>query len=1045
MVCFSAHLLAQDGSEMIPIRKKEVVGKVISADDGSPVVGATILIKGTTLGAAADRDGFFKLRVDENDSLTIRAVGYKPIDLPSNFSKMMELRLEPNLAVLKEVAIVGYGTQDKRDITGSISSVNKKQLEYNNELSFDNAIIGKAAGVYVSSSSGVPGSATSIVIRGITALSGDANNPLIVIDGVPIYGTGRDLNTTNFSPTSSGLTGFGGTRVSSNYSQAYEFERNPLANLNPDDIESIEILKDAYATSIYGSRGAAGVILVTTKRGNIGKPKLRVRYLTGTSAPMGRYNLLNSSEYNDIYSRFNTSRGGQPFVSEDNTDWQNEVIRPVITKDLGVSISGADDRFSYFISGGLVDQPFYIINQDFKRFTGRSNMEYKSNEIFSFGSNISISHTANDALNAQTIYRDAILKAPNLPIYNDDGEYNFGLSSNPYGINNSNPIALANNINNVVDTRTVSNFYLEVSPANWITFKSEAGFDLISSRSFSRRFSAPGFLPNGEGRESIRQNQKIVFNNLMTIKKLLHDDHFVSMVVGHSFEKSNEQFNSIFANNFPDDNLISIGASDPDSRRVTASNILKWALTSYFARLDYRFLDKYLFGATYRIDGSSRFARNARYVGFPSFSAGWRLSEESFLDNMTFITDLKLRGSIGFAGIQGGGASTYYGNQGQYQINQDSRYGNLNILSIQQPPNPNLNWQKTRTLDIGIDASLWNDRVTVIIDYYHRRTKNLLFSSSIPRFLGFTAHEQNLGDMQNSGLEFTINTAVRRGNFEWIPSFNISSNRNKVLKLNFEGEEVGFTQLGETYFKEGEPAGLFFLYQWHGVDPATGHPLWLDGDGEISTSAPEGRWRIDNVNRHRMIMGTPIPTLFGGLSNTFRYKNWELLTTFSFSYGNKMLNGSYATLMTYSTDDANNLDRDILDFWRLPGHQTSVPRLNNNSITTPEGETTAVGVDAIYDFTASRSNSRFLEDASYIRMRTLTLAYRLPKQLLLRYGNVVSNFRIFIQGTNLLTFTKYTGLDPEVSAFGSDALAGGVDELTLPQARMIQLGVNIDF
>ncbi len=1042
-LCIRLSAIAQDNKQSKPLMKLvELRGQVVGADDKEPIVGANIIVKSSKKGTACDLDGNFMLTVNSQDSVLITAVGFKPLLRPVRLLEASSLiEMTPDIMNLQEVVVTGYGSQKKTDVTGSISSIGAREIESTTSISMDNALAGKAAGVLVNSSSGVPGSATSITIRGLTSLSGDANNPLIVIDGVPVYGTGKDLNTTSFAESVTGAISIsGGTRVASDFNLKTEFERNPLANLNPNDIESIEILKDSYATSIYGSRGAAGVILITTKKGIKGRTKLDFNYLTGVLQPIGTYDLLNSTQYNDIYNRF-FKRG---ITETHNTDWQDEVLRTAVTSDVGLSISGGDDRGTYFISGAYTSQPAYIVNQDFERYSGRVNLVYKSSDKISFGNNTVISHTNNQALNAQQIYYDAILKSPSLPVFDQEGDYYYGLDElKGLGVANVNPIAVANkNINSLEDTRTVSTIYANIDFFEWLSAKSEVGIDLYNSRAYSRRAAAPGFLSNGEAIETTSQNRKLVVNNTINVDRLFADIHYFNAVIGQSFETSKEQQIGISSDNFPNDNILSIGATNSADRRVRTAISREWALTSYFARVNYHYKNKYLAGVTYRLDGSSRFAQNNRYVGFPAFSLGWRLSEEKFLKNLGPISDLKLRGSLGFSGIQGSGYSSYYGFQGQY-VFTDTQYGNLGILEAQQPPNPDVEWQRTRSVDIGLDVALWEGNINLIIDYYHKRVNNLLFSSTVPYYLGYSSQEQNLGDMKNEGIEFTLNAEHKIGPVQWITNFNVAANRNKILKLNQQGEFVGRTADGGKYLKEGEEAGLFFLYQWEGVDPVTGNPLWLDGDGNLTTSPPENRWRVeDNLERHRKVYGSNQPDYFGGFNNSFIYKGFQLDINFTYSYGNKMFNGSKATLLTYSTGDGNNLLTDVLDYWKISGHYTEIPALRNESISKPEDANVN---DATYDYTVSRESSRFLEDGSFARMKTIQLSYKFSPMMLARMKNVVRSLKIYVRGTNLLTFTNYSGLDPEVSAFGSNAIGGGVDELTMPQSKMIQVGVNLGF
>jgi TonB-dependent starch-binding outer membrane protein SusC len=1036
----SFELFAQN-TPPVRLRNTELTGRVHTSENNETLPGANVYIKGTTAGVATDHEGKFRLMVNPGDTIVFSCMGHKTREIPLGDRTVLHVTLEVDMVQMQEVLVVGYGTQERRSLTGSVSSIKGSDLGAIS-TSFDNAIIGKVAGVQVMSSSGVPGSATAMIIRGLSTLNDEANAPLVVIDGVPVYGAGRETNTTNFSTSTSPLVSMGATRVNHTIDARPEFERNPLASLNPDDIQSIEILKDAYATAIYGSRGASGVILVTTKRGRTGKPEINFRYETGSFNPIGTPKLLNGPQYNQIYTTYNQLRGqsNKVFDSPHNTNWLDEVSRTAISQEARMSVSAGNEVSNYYISGSYLNNPSYIINNDFERYTGRVNLNYFGSDRIRFGTTFSISFTDNNALNAQTVYRQAILKAPNLPITDDDGNYLYGMGTNPDGMDDVNPVAKAKTeINYLKDTRTTGNIYIEFLPIHWITLRSELGVDNYNSRAYNRQINRPR-LPGGEAIESLSQNRKIVVNNTATFQRRFGNDHFTNSVIGQSFETSTEQFTSISGTHFFNDHIQSIGAAP--STRVRQSIQRQWALVSYFARLNYAYRNKYYAGITYRVDGSSRFSQNERYVGFPSFSAGWTLSEEAFMQGLSFVSELKIRGSLGFVGIQSSGG--YYGNQGQYVINDNNfNYAGLPILVLTQPNNPNLKWERTRSVNAGVDISLFNSRIDIVYDYYHRMINNMLYTSNIPLYQGWASQTQNIGSMENYGMEFTVTSLnILSKWFSWSSSFNISGNRNRVLKLNFEGSDLGFAEAGYKYLREGEPAGQFYLFEWMGVDPLTGNPLWKDVNGEVSTVPPASRWRVDDdVNIHRRSFGTGLPTVYGGLDNMFTYSNFEFSFFVSFSYGSKMINGSRATLLTYSTEAAHNLSEEILDYWKLPGMQTDIPRLTNPSITRPYGVFTPS--DALSDYTASRTSSRFLEDASYMRLRNVTLAYNFRPDQLQKVLKGMRTLRLYVTLTNLYTLTNYSGIDPEVSAFGSSALSVGYDELTMPQAKTVQFGINI--
>ncbi|UNY98754.1 TonB-dependent receptor [Zhouia spongiae] len=992
-----------------PIKSALVSGKVVDKANDFPVFGATIMVKGSANGVAADLDGNFEIQVNKGDLLLVSSIGYENAEYKvTDINKKIVVLLQENIEALQAITVVGYGKQERRDLTGAIGSIKGEKLD-NITASFDNALAGKISGVQVNSSSGVPGSATSITIRGITSLNANSNNPLIVIDGVPVYGTDRNNNTTDFSRTSVIPGMLGGGSVSNNLDPRSDFERNPLSMLNMDDIESIEILKDAYATAIYGSRGAAGVILITTKSGAVGKPRINVNYSTTLSNPVATPDVLNAQQYSDFYNKYYDEQDN-PFPVGIETNWLDRVTRTAVANNLSASMAAGTEKMKYYFSFSVLDQESYIVGQDYKKYSARVNTDYKFSDKLKFGTNVTVNFSDNNALNAQSIYRNAVLKAPNVAEKTALGDYYFGSAPNYRG-SADNPLAQAyRDINYVKDSRTIGNAYLEYEPVDGLTLKSEVGIDYFGSEAYSRLISRPD-LEGGSARETTKQNRKLVVNNTINYVKNFNK-HAINSVIGQSFEKSREQATSIFGRNFDNDNVLAIGRAG--NRGISNTLIQEWALFSAFGRLNYQYDNKYLAGVTYRVDGSSRFNKNNRYIGFPSFSLGWRLSEEAFMKGFNWIDDLKFRGSMGFTGIDG--TSGYYGNQGQYLPHPNGlNYNGVSILQARQPNNPNLKWERTRTLDLGVDANLFGNRVDLQVDYYHKKITNMLYSSAVPWYMGYPDQQQNIGDMENRGIEVTLNTInISTPDFRWTTDFNIARNTNKILKLNYSGSSASGAELGYKYFAEGESAAQFFLYDWAGVNPLTGNPLWNYVDGTQSETPPASL--NDNPNQHRSPMGDAMPDFFGGITNTFSYKNIELSAFFSFAYGGQLYNGAKAQLFTYSQNSANNLSTDILDYWLIPGHRTDIPQIHNASLDEN-------GFGGVRDYTVGRDSDRFLEDASYIRLKNIRLAYNFPKTLLDKY--FLSKLTLYIQGNNLLTFTKYTGQDPEVNAFGSSALLSG--------------------
>lgn len=1003
----------------VTLKKRHINGKVFDAENNEPLIGVTVLVKGTTNGVATDINGDFEITANKGDLLVFTAIGYKNEEISVSNQSNITLKLKTDAVGLSEIYVVGYGTVEKRDLTGAVSSIKPQDLQMK-PVSFDNALAGRVAGMQINSSSGVPGSATSIVIRGLTSINSDANNPLIVIDGIPVYGTGQTLNKTSFNNNVTSMVSMGGGGVSGAVNVENEFERNPLSTLNPEDIESIEVLKDAFSTAIYGSRGAAGVILITTKKGVKGKTSVNFGYSTTFSRPIGLPNLLDADQYYDFYSKVKDNEINYP--KGNNTDWLNEIVRTGVTHDVSATISSGSDKHSYMLSLSMLDQGSYIIGQDYKRYTVRANSDNIVSKKFKYGTTLTISYTNNNSLNAQTIYSDAILKSPMHPVRDEDGNFTY-ISQ---GDRITNPVAMAEKDENYLeDTRIFGNLYAEYKPFSFLTLKSEGGVDFYNTKTYNRKASTPNLI-GGFAIEGASQNRKLVMNNTATFVKLF-GKHSLNAVIGQSFETSKEQRLKVSGRGFSNDNIKSIGFVADKS--VDAALTQEWALFSMFGRINYQYNNRYMIGATYRVDGSSRFNKNHRYVGFPSLSFGWRASEESFLKDIKVLDNLKFRGSYGLTGIDGSGG--YYGDQGQYTQGGKITYAGISRLRIQQPSNPDIKWEMTRSIDLGMDLSMFDNRLEVVFDYYYKRISNMFFNAGVPYYLGFASQKQNVGDMMNTGYELSINTINIDGELQWITNFNFATNRNELLKLTLDTQNS--SAVDYTYMKVGEPVGQFYLYDWAYVDANTGQPMWRYEDGTVSDIPPASL--SDSGDKNKTTFGTPFPDIFGGVTNTFKYKGFELTAFVNYSFGNKLMNGSKAQLMSYRTNERNNLSTDVLGYWKISGHYTDIPKINNNSNYKSDagfGQT---------DYSTGQDSDRFLEDASYVRLKNITLAYNWKLNSFDRDMNI----KFYIQALNMYTWTKYSGIDPEVSAFGSSALNSGYDLLTMPQSKSWMFGVKVNF
>lgn len=1039
---------------------KKIQAIVREVQSGAPLSGAAVRVKGTNNGTVTNSKGEFTLQLSSPDAVLVFSnTGYDEKEVAVvNYTITKFIDLQANFKEINEVVVVGYGKVEKRKLTGSVGTYKPDPIGAN-PISIDKMLQGRIAGVMVSPSSGAPGAASAITIRGVTTLSDAGNNPLVVIDGVPMYGQDRTVNSTNYS-ASGAVASFVQPITSGGYTPRNQFERNPLSNINPDDIESMEVLKDAYATSIYGSRGAAGVILITTKKGTIGKPKVTINFSTSSQTAMSLPSLMTGDEYSNFYSAYfdtlNTRRptvGWPPanrlFKSGFNTDWLKEITRSGAGINASATVSGGSEKTRYFLSGAYDKEQSYIVNNDLQRFQERINIESSLSNNLKIGASTGITYTKNNALNAQRGYYDAVIKAPNLPIYDTAGLYTWRAVYSPTNTINAtapqrdiNPVGAVNSGSNYVnDLRAIGNVFAELKLTNWLNYRVDLGFDWYNTRAYSREINKPGTL-RGSGTESNINNFKTVVNNLLNFNKRA-GDHSFSGLVGQSFERSTENANTVTGTGFMDDKVLSIISAS--TRSVTNALQQEWSLVSFLSRLDYSFKDKYLLGITNRIDGSSRFSIDNRYVNFPSASAGWIISREKFMQKYTWINELKLRGSWGVTGTDGGAG--YYGSLGQYSFTSTgTTYAGSTIISSVRPANSNLKWQQTTNIDLGMDAGFFNNRITITAEYYKRITTNLLANGGVPGFVGYTLQQQNLGELQNKGFEFSLTTKnIEKKNFSWTTSFNIARNENIITKLDFANKlDAAYTaeRNGGRFWSEGSSATAFNLFKWGGVDPTTGNPKWIGASDTVSLVPFEVVYygSSKDFNSQRTNMGDALPKFFGGFENRIKYKDFECSFFITFAVGNKIFNGVKASTYAYSSVDAPNLSKDLLNYWKMPGDITNIPAIINKSNTAffPGGS-----ISQFNDFTLARNSSRFLEDGSFVRLRNVNIAYNLGKNLLKKVGVTAGSVKVYAEANNVLLITKYSGIDPELSAYGSSILQSGFDEMTMPNPRSFRIGFKI--
>ena len=1008
---------------------KEISGKVVDAKTNIPVFGATIKAKGATTTVTSKQDGSFKLSVEEKvTNLEISYVGFITQQVATG-TGFISAKLKEEDKNLTEVVVVGFGTKTKRDVIGSVSKVGAKELNNTPTTSFESAIQGRAAGVLVSQQNGKLGQGISIRIRGSASVTA-GNEPLYVIDGIPLQNT--DLSSNGAST-------------------------NALADINTNDIESIEILKDASAAAIYGSRGSNGVVLITTKKGKAGKSKIEFGYYTGTQKPTGKRDFMNAKEYVDYFTqaaigaatqdsingyynnvadaltaqlafvnrRFKRYSGGNDDwkTQKVNTNWQDLAFQPAPISQYDLNLSGGNDKTTFYMGGQYLDQQGIIIKNSLKKYSARLNLEHKVKDWLSVGINMNFARSLNRRVsndNAFSTPLQIVALSPITPIIDPRTGLTSGALDTLTGAPNTNypvyynPRLSAENTSYLTTVnRTIGNLFANVSLAKGLTFRSEFGMDQLNQNEdqYAGRLTVRNQgVANGSGFNSSDAILNINTNNFIRYTTKFSSAQDFDIVVGTSYQKWTRASNFASAQEFPSDAYKKLGAGA--SKTDASSSASDWALLSYFARANYKLNDKYLFSVSGRTDGSSRFGTNNRYGFFPAVSAGWIISDENFLKDSKWLNFLKLKTSYGLTG------NSEIGNYASRGLYGPNAYGGFGGQSPTQLPNPNLKWESTASFDLGTEASFLNRRLTIEVDYYERKTKDLLLSVNVPSTTGFLNKLQNIGTLQNKGLEFTINTENIVGKtFRWSTSLNFGANRNKITNLG--GQQIGTLNRAQ----EGEPLGVFFAKEFAGANPANGDALFIKNTPKANGSLD--RSTTNDVNNAADVkIGNPNPQFIYGFRNTFAYKGFDLDVLLQGVYGNSIFNGGGQYMSASGSNGFDNQTRDQLAAWKKPGDITMVPQAR------------------MFYGNGTDNSSRYISSGSYLRVKAVTLGYNVPAKILTRLN--IDRIRIYARAQNLFTITNYKGWDPEVNAdFQASNINQGVDFYSAPQIKTIVFGINI--
>ncbi|OBS12437.1 SusC/RagA family TonB-linked outer membrane protein [Elizabethkingia miricola] len=896
---------------------------------------------------------------------------------------------------IDEVIVVGYGKSTKSRMTDNVAKISAESIKEIPNANFQNALVGKAAGVQISQTNGKLEAGFNVNIRGSASISA-GTGPLYVIDGIPMIN--RD-ESTNSAPV------------------------NPLITLSASEIESVEILKDASSAAIYGSRGSNGVVLITTKTGKKGKPRLSFNISQGFSSPTNKVKFLNAKEYVELLLEAGRNVNDEDFVIRrfnrysNNTDWRNGAIdtdwqkyifRQGSVRDADFSVSGGDDNYNYMFTASNNDSKGIIRGNDLGRNTARLNISAKVTDRLKLGMNLGFSRTSIDRVandNAFVTPMQAVAQAPISPAFIDGEPF----AGTPY----ANFLLEDKYANyNTLIKRLTGKLSAEYKILKNLTFNSDLGYDYYNQKEKNYRGrKVPQMSTDGYAYNSWVDTENLVFTNYLSYNLRLGSNNIIA-VAGTEYNKNRREFGSVTGIRFPSDDFQNINSAGEITEGKGETS--EYTFFSYFARVNYDYKGKYLLKGSIRRDGSSRFGQANRYGVFPAFSAGWVISKENFLSESNTISLLKIRASWGKTG------NAEIGDFAARDQWQATKYKQLPGIEPLQPANPDLTWEKSNQTDIGLDFGLFSNRISGEIDLYNKKTNGLLFQQNIPYTSGYANIYRNIGDMSNKGFEIVLNTQnFRKENFTWNTSFNIARNDNKITALpDNNADQI----IGNTILRVGERSASFYLTEYAGVDPANGDALYYK-----NTLKPDGTLDKTTTNQYsqanRIVAGTFTPLWIGGLTNTLEYKNFDLSFTLYGEFGASMYN-SGGKFMSTAGSWFDNQTADQMNRWQKPGDITNVPQAR------------------LGEENGTQESTRYLEKRDFVRLRNLSLGYTLNKDLMKSLG--VSKLRIYVSAINLLTFTKYSGYDPEALA-DTGRGGGGATFYSAPPARTFTFGLNVNF
>ncbi|PSL47830.1 TonB-linked SusC/RagA family outer membrane protein [Chitinophaga niastensis] len=974
---------------------------IVKDKDGNPIPGVSIGVKKTGKGTSTDAQGRFVLKINTGETLDCSMVGYQPYTVQPTPGGPLQIVLESAVSNLEDVVIVGYGTTRKKDLTGAITTVKSDAIKNVPVTRVDQMLQGKAAGVQITSISGAPGTGTSIRIRGGNSINA-GNEPLYVIDG---------------------LIGAG--------------DRNLI---NPEDIESIQILKDASATAIYGARGANGVIIVTTKSGKSGEDKINVNVYNGWQQVPKYIDMMGASDYAKLANESSLDNGGPVLYNNPDslgrgTDWQRAVSRVATMQNIALSAAGGKDNYHYFLSGNYLNQDGIVINSGFKRYQLRVNLDKDVKKNVKVGTilNIGRSEIKNNtvSLGGQAYDQSALAFNPASNIYNADGSFASKKPNDPQVYDN--PVAQGTlPLNNTISNNIIGNVYVQWQLIPGLTFKSIFGTEMNFVK---KNAYTPGTMPtranaNAGGLASAAARNTLMWlsENTLTYDKQLGKDHHISILGGTTYQTSTTDTLSAGGDKYSNDifQYNNLGATDRTTYAI-GSQYEQFTIISFLGRINYSYKEKYLFTLTGRSDGASRFAENHKYAFFPAAAVAWRMGDEPFIRNLNVFDNLKLRASYGYNGNQG---IATYSSLPALSAKSGFIIGGKPILGYTQTqlPNPNLKWETTRQFDMGLEAGFLKGKISVEVDYYNKRTKDLLLSQQLATQTGFTSKVTNVGAVENKGIELLINTQnISHKNFSWETSFNISGNRSKVVDLggveSFDMAGIDFGGYSTvSKLQVGQPVGTFWGATYYGVrktndvpkgavdpnpNPKLGDPLYVDRNGD-------GKFGQEDLS----VIGNGSPKFFGGIGNTFRYKNFSFNFYLQGTYGNDVMN--LADDFYKTGDPLTNQYAMIKDRWSPANPNSNIPRVNSRNYI---------------------PSTMWVYNGSFLRLKSVNLGYTITGAQM--HSNWINNLNVYVTATNLFLISNYPYFDPETNSYGTSSTLRGFDNTNYPQNRTYAIGVNL--